>query len=341
MKGLSKKLAGFAGAAIIATGGMQESQAGMSIIPSIDLSDYANMQVSEEKSDVLYDMGEKAENYILDHLLQEDRSDDDIQEYAKNHVADLLQKGDVNAWQQNKPLSMACLIVTVRDLHYALTQKMTEEQWHEKYDADLRLLSAIRQNKSSYNVSPYLDRPIMRQVKNLQKTVLDIKQKMALDFIIDEIKFEKNKPIIQSIQAYAKVMKALHDNKLDGAVLAEARAMETAAQKSLKSIDEKYLSGIDVELAKTRLLYGEFSQDVQMRQAVKDHYIGQGLKKVDQFVNEYYQQNGIKAAKRQTKEATPIKGAQEIQNPSKDSYWDSGFRGQYIMNSRSHISGRR
>lgn len=322
MKGLSKKLAGFAGAAIIATGGMQESQAGMCVIPSIDLSDYANMQVSEEKSDVLYDMGEKAENYILDHLLQEDRSDDDIQEYAKNHVTGLLQKGDVNAWQQNKALSMACLIVTVRDLHHTLTQKMTEEQWHEKYDADLHRLSVIRQDGSFYNAFSI-------DVKNQQKTVLDIKQKMALDFVIDEIKFEKNKPIIQSIQAYAKVMKALHDNKLDGAVLAEARAMETAAQESLKSIDEKYLSGVNTELAKTRLLYGELSEDFQVRQAVKDLYIERGLKKVDQFVNDYYQKNGIEAAQRPTEEATPMKGAQEIQNPLKDCY---GFRGSYMMN---------
>lgn len=330
MKGLSKKLAGIAGAAIVATGGMQDSQAGMSVLPSIDLSDYAALQVNEEKSDVLYDMGEKAESYILDQLLQEGRSDDDVQQYAKNHVTDLLQKGDVNAWQQNKQLSMACLIVTVRDLHYALTQKMTEEQWHEKYGADLRLLSAIRQNKSSYNVSPYIGKPIIRSVKNPQKTVLDIKQKMALDFVIDEIKFEKNKPIIQSIQAYAKVMKALHDNKLDGAVLTEARAMETAAQESLKSIDEKYLSGVNTELAKTRLLYGELSEDFQVRKAVKDLYIERGLKKVDQFVNDYYHKNGIEAPQRPTEEATPMKAAQEIQNPPK--YIGTGFRGSYMMN---------
>ena len=227
MKGLSRKLAGIAGAAIVATGSLHEFQANDQ--PSIDLSDYAALQVNEEKSDVLYDMGEKAESYILDQLLQEGRSDDDVQQYAKNHVTDLLQKGDVNAWQQNKPLSIACLIVTVRDLHHALTQKMTEEQWHEKYDADLHRLSAIRQDG-------LFDNTFSTDVKNPQKTVLDIKQKMALDFVIDEIKFEKNKPIIQSIQAYAKVMKALHDNKLDGAVLTEARAMETAAQESLKSI---------------------------------------------------------------------------------------------------------
>lgn len=323
MKGLSKKLAGIAGAAIVATGGMQDSQAGMSVLPSIDLSDYAALQVNEEKSDILYDMGEEAESYILDQLLQEGRSDDDVQQYAKNHVTDLLQKGDVNAWQQNKPLSMACLIVTVRDLHYALTQKMTEEQWHEKYNADLHRLSAIRQDG-------LFDNTFSIDVKNPQKTVLDIKQKMALDFVIDEIKFEKNKPIIQSIQAYAKVMKALHDNKLDGAVLTEARAMETAAQESLKSIDEKYLSGVNTELAKTRLLYGELSEDFQVRKAVKDLYIERGLKKVDQFVNDYYQKNGIEAAQRPTEEATPMKAAQEIQNPPK--YIGTGFRGSYMMN---------
>lgn len=323
MKGLSKKLAGIAGAAIVATGGMQDSQAGMSVLPSIDLSDYAALQVNEEKSDVLYDMGEKAESYILDQLLQEGRSDDDVQQYAKNHVTDLLQKGDVNAWQQNKQLSMACLIVTVRDLHHALTQKMTEEQWHEKYDADLHRLSAIRQDG-------LFDNTFSTDVKNPQKTVLDIKQKMALDFVIDEIKFEKNKPIIQSIQAYAKVMKALHDNKLDGAVLTEARAMETAAQESLKSIDEKYLSGVNTELAKTRLLYGELSEGFQVRKAVKDLYIERGLKKVDQFVNDYYHKNGIEAPQRPTEEATPMKAAQEIQNPPK--YIGTGFRGSYMMN---------
>ena len=323
MKGLSKKLAGIAGAAIVATGGMQDSQAGMSVLPSIDLSDYAALQVNEEKSDVLYDMGEKAESYILDQLLQEGRSDDDVQQYAKNHVTDLLQKGDVNAWQQNKQLSMACLIVTVRDLHYALTQKMTQEQWHEKYDADLHRLSAIRQDG-------LFDNTFSIDVKNPQKTVLDIKQKMALDFVIDEIKFEKNKPIIQSIQAYAKVMKALHDNKLDGAVLTEARAMETAAQESLKSIDEKYLSGVNTKLAKTRLLYGELSEGFQVRQAVKDLYIERGLKKVDQFVNDYYHKNGIEAPQRPTEEATPMKAAQEIQNPPK--YIGTGFRGSYMMN---------
>lgn len=323
MKGLSKKLAGIAGAAIVATGGMQDSQAGMSVLPSIDLSDYAALQVNEEKSDVLYDMGEKAESYILDQLLQEGRSDDDVQQYAKNHVTDLLQKGDVNAWQQNKQLSMACLIVTVRDLHHALTQKMTEEQWHEKYDADLHRLSAIRQDG-------LFDNTFSIDVKNPQKTVLDIKQKMALDFVIDEIKFEKNKPIIQSIQAYAKVMKALHDNKLDGAVLTEARAMETAAQESLKSIDEKYLSGVNTKLAKTRLLYGELSEGFQVRQAVKDLYIERGLKKVDQFVNDYYHKNGIEAPQRPTEEATPMKAAQEIQNPPK--YIGTGFRGSYMMN---------
>ena len=323
MKGLSKKLAGIAGAAIVATGGMQDSQARMRVQPSIDLSDYAALQVNEEKSDVLYDMGEKAESYILDQLLQEGRSDDDVQQYAKNHVTDLLQKGDVNAWQQNKQLSMACLIVTVRDLHYALTQKMTEEQWHEKYDADLHRLSAIRQDG-------LFDNTFSIDVKNPQKTVLDIKQKMALDFVIDEIKFEKNKPIIQSIQAYAKVMKALHDNKLDGAVLTEARAMETAAQESLKSIDEKYLSGVNTKLAKTRLLYGELSEGFQVRQAVKDLYIERGLKKVDQFVNDYYHKNGIEAPQRPTEEATPMKAAQEIQNPPK--YIGTGFRGSYMMN---------
>lgn len=323
MKGLSKKLAGIAGAAIVATGGMQDSQAGMSVLPSIDLSDYAALQVNEEKSDILYDMGEEAESYILDQLLQEGRSDDDVQQYAKNHVTDLLQKGDVNAWQQNKPLSMACLIVTVRDLHYALTQKMTEEQWHEKYNADLHRLSAIRQDG-------LFDNTFSIDVKNPQKTVLDIKQKMALDFVIDEIKFEKNKPIIQSIQAYAKVMKALHDNKLDGAVLTEARAMETAAQENLKSIDERYLSGVNTELAKTRLLYGELSEDFQVRKAVKDLYIERGLKKVDQFVNDYYQKNGIEAAQRPTEEVTPMKAAQEIQNPPK--YIGTGFRGSYMMN---------
>ncbi len=323
MKGLSKKLAGIAGAAIVATGGMQDSQAGMSVLPSIDLSDYAALQVNEEKSDVLYDMGEKAQSYIFDQLLQEGRSDDDVQQYAKNHVTDLLQKGDVNAWQQNKQLSMACLIVTVRDLHYALTQKMTEEQWHEKYDADLHRLSAIRQDG-------LFDNTFSIDVKNPQKTVLDIKQKMALDFVIDEIKFEKNKPIIQSIQAYAKVMKALHDNKLDGAVLTEARAMETAAQESLKSIDEKYLSGVNTKLAKTRLLYGELSEGFQVRQAVKDLYIERGLKKVDQFVNDYYHKNGIEAPQRPTEEATPMKAAQEIQNPPK--YIGTGFRGSYMMN---------
>ena len=255
--------------------------------------------------------------------MQEGRSDDDVQQYAKNHVTDLLQKGDVNAWQQNKQLSMACLIVTVRDLHYALTQKMTEEQWHEKYDADLHRLSAIRQDG-------LFDNTFSIDVKNPQKTVLDIKQKMALDFVIDEIKFEKNKPIIQSIQAYAKVMKALHDNKLDGAVLTEARAMETAAQESLKSIDEKYLSGVNTKLAKTRLLYGELSEGFQVRQAVKDLYIERGLKKVDQFVNDYYHKNGIEAPQRPTEEATPMKAAQEIQNPPK--YIGTGFRGSYMMN---------
>lgn len=346
MKGLSKKLAGFASAAILTAGGVHEVQAGMSVIPSINLSDYAAEQISDEKSDILYDMSEKAQEYIADQISVEEWSTSGIAAYAKNRVTDLLQEGTVEQWMQDKPLAMACLIVAVQNLHSDLTQKMTEDDLNDKYGVEMDILSAIRKGEKdgtqSYNISPFADRPVWRKIENPEKTVSDIKNKMALGFVVEEIKLKKNEPIIQSIQAFANVMKALRDDKLDDNVLAQAKAMEADAQKKLRAIDENYLTGLDKELEKNQLLYGELPQNVQIRKAVKNLYIAVGLKKVNQFMDNHYQKNGIKVAEQQKPSITPIETAKELQEPSLPAFrgYDSSLGSSYRQFNIKIPSGR-
>lgn len=330
MKNLSKKIAGLAAAATMVAGTVQgetHTDYDHEETPhtlSIEQINEAFNQLGADKSMFgdatrLQEMFEQelsnAQEIIFDHMTEDDRENGGVVEYALRYAQRVLTVGTVSEMMKDKVLAEACFLLAAKQTLDEFVQKTSDEDLDEKYAQDLKILRAVVQGETAYRPIPG---GMWQSVGDEVQAVVDIKNQMALDFTLEQIKLDKNKPNRQLFDTYRKLYGAIKQDTLDAPILKAYQTKFKNANKEIQNIDDRYLNGIDVTQQEVNCLLGELPVDKKIQEVVKAHYVKHGMDKVNAYLSRHYQERGIKPLKQQTPTITPKEAAQLLQNPPAD-----------------------